>query len=382
MTSIAPSAKALTTQVREKFDCSKCGAKAGVDCRAPSGRRADQVHAERFRLLTPDMVKAASLPGEPIDDLEKAIGKRATVTPDVRKNSICFIIRTSRMTVRRTVSKGDVKVESTVAGKDPDQEMVTVAKDLLDSPELRKIATFDHVTKLRVKAQSVPSPLLRSSAYLIAVDGLVDMYGYMEKRKRDRAPLEAAFEAAYPVLVAEAKKRLGSLFDPSEYPPVKVIRQLFSFEWQVVEVGTPDAKLRSVSQALFEKEKAKAEQVWVNAVGQINEALAEGMADVVAHLSERLGGGDEPPKRFRASAIKRVTDFLDAFGNRNITENADLAKLVSDARRLLSGVDAKVIKGETDTRKQVIAGFAVIKRDLDAMLEARPARAISLDGEV
>ena len=69
--------------------------------------------------------------------------------PDIRKNSVCFVIKTSRMTVRRTVSRGDVKVESTVAGKDQDQEMVTVAKDMLDSPELRAIATFDHVTKLR-----------------------------------------------------------------------------------------------------------------------------------------------------------------------------------------------------------------------------------------
>ncbi len=367
-------AKALTYQVMEKFSCPKCAATKGMSCRASSGRKADQVHAERLRLATPGMVKASSVAGGATVE-----GKAAAA--DIRKNAVCFIIRTTRMTVRRTVPQGDVKVETTAAGKDPDQEMVSVAKDLLDSKELRAIATFDHVTKLRVKRLSVPSPLLHSSAYLIATEGLADLYEYLELRKKDREPLEAAFEAAYPALVADAKKRLGTLFDPTEYPAPRVLRQLFSFEWQVVEIGTPDAKLRSVSQALFEKEKAKAEQVWANAVGQVNEALAQGMAAVVAHLSARLGGGDEPPKRFRASAIKRVTDFLDAFGNRNIAQNADLTKLVGDARKLLSGVDVKAIKGEADTRKRVVAGFVEISKSLDGMLEARPARAISLADE-
>lgn len=355
------------------FICEDCG-------KVYASRDSLREHTKRKHPIT--KAELAFIAGAPPVTVENGVDLAAKPTViDIRRNSICFVIRTSRMTVRRTVSKGDARVESTVAGKDPDQEMVTVAKDLLDSPELRAIATFDHVTKLRVKARSVPSPLFHSSAYLVSVDGLADMYEFLEQRKAARAPLEAAFEKAYPALVDEAKKRLGSLYDPTQYPPPRELRSLFSFEWQVVEVGTPDAKLRSVSQALFEKERTKAEQVWSSAVGQINEALAEGMADVVAHLSERLGAGDEPPKRFRESAIRRVTDFLDAFKQRNITENADLAKLVGNARRLLSGVDAKTIKEEGGTRKRVVAGFAEIKKSLDTMLESKPARAISLVDE-
>jgi hypothetical protein len=304
--------------------------------------------------------------------------------PDIRSNSICVIIKTSRFTTRRTVPKADVTVASTEKeAKAPDQDMVAVAKDLLDSPELRRIVTFDHITKLWVKARSVPSPLLRSSAYLLAVDALEEMYGYLETRKAERAPLESLFVAAYPGLIASAKKRLGPLFDASQYPPVEVIRREFNFDWQVVEISTPDVKLRGVSQALFEKEKKKAELVWTNAVGQINAALAEGMADVVRHLSDRLGAGDEPPKRFRESAIKRVTDFLDTFAQRNLAGDADLAKLVGDAKKLLSGVDAKELKREAGTRKRVVAGFAVIKASLDTMLEDRPTRAAAIaDDEV
>lgn len=304
---------------------------------------------------------------------------QAKAAGNIQANSICVLIKTSRFTVKRTVQPGEVNVEANT-GRDSvkdviDQDCVTVAKDLLDSDELRKIVTFDHVTKLWVKSRTVQSPLLRASAYLLGVDALPEMYAYLEARKKDRAALEADFAVAYPALVEAAKKRLGPLYDPTQYPPAAAVRRLFGFDWQVIEIVTPNEKLRTISQALFEKEKAKAEAVWTSAVGQINDALAEGMAEVVAHLGARLGGGDEPPKRFRETAIKKVTDFLDAFGQRNVTGNVDLARLVDQARKLLSGVDAKAVKKDGDLRKRLAQGVAEIKGSLDGMLENRPARA-------
>ncbi len=310
-------------------------------------------------------------------------GPTASAADNVRANSICVLISLSKFTVKRAVRQGDVTVEATAAGSRAagdviDQDCVTVAKDLLDSPELRAIVTFDNATKLWVRSRTVQSPLLRSSAYILTVDALPEMYRYLEERKKARVALEVGFAVVYPALVDAAKARLGPLFDFSEYPSPSAIRRLFGFEWQVVEIVTPNAKLRSISQALFEKEKAKAEAVWSTAVGQINDALAVGMAEVVAHLGERLGGGDEPPKRLRESAIKRVTDFLDAFAQRNVTGNAQLAKLVGDARKMLSGVDAKQIKKDGDLRRRLAQGVAEIKTSLDGMLEARPGRAIDL----
>jgi hypothetical protein len=303
----------------------------------------------------------------------------------VQANSICVLIKTSKFTVKRTVQQGDVNVEANTGRDDPkdniDQDLVTVAKDLLDSQELRNIVTFDGVTKAWVRSKTVQSPLLRSSAYLLNVDALPAMYAHLEARKVARAELESAFVAAYPALIVAAKKRLGPLFEPTDYPPAAAVKRLFGFEWQIVEIVTPSKKLRSVSQVIFEKERAKAEAVWSTAVGQINDALAEGMAEVVKHLGDRLGGGDEPPKRFRESTIRKVTDFLDAFAGRAVTGNAQLAKLVAQARDLLSGVDAKEIKKDADVRRRVAEGVAAIRTSLDGMLEDRPGRAIDLSGD-
>jgi len=321
---------------------------------------------------------------------KKAKAAAAVVTPadlqksvdNIKTNSICVLIKTSRFTVRRTVKQDRVDVESRDAkGANIDQDLMTVAKDLLDSPELRKIVTYDHVTKVWVKARTVQSPLLRASAYLLDVDALPDMYEYLEARKKGRGEPLQDFAAAYPALVKAAKTRLGPLFDQGDYPPVAELLKLFDFSFSVIEIVTPNDKLRTISQALFEKEKSKAEAVWQSAVGQINDALVESMSEVVEHLGERLGGGDEAPKRFRASALKKVTDFVETFAQRNVTGNAQLNKLVADAKAMLEGVDVKAVKKDGDLRKKLASSIAGIKASLDGMMENRPSRAISVGGD-
>lgn len=301
---------------------------------------------------------------------------------NIKANSICVFIKMSRFTVRRTVKQDKVNVEATDRfNAAVDQDLMTVAKDLLDSQELRKIVTYDHVTKVWVKARTVQSPLLRASAYLLDVDALPDMYEYLEQRKKNRGALVQDVAAAYPALVKAAKERLGPLFDQSEYPPVAALLKLFDFEWSVIEIVTPNEKLRTISQALFEKEKSKAEAVWKSAVGQINDALAASLNEVVEHLGDRLGGGDEAPKRFRASALKKVTDFIETFAQRNVAGSAGLAKLVGDAKAMLEGVDVKAIKTDGDLRKRLATSIAGIKSSLDGMMENKPARAISVGGD-
>jgi hypothetical protein len=354
--------------------CPKCGAEVGKACRQPNGESmGKKFHAARSAAPQPVEPGVVATP-EPEAERPRATEAQAD---RMRDTSICVIINTARFTTRRTVDKAEVSVEATEAKKDEevDQDAVHVAKDLLDSPALRAIATFDHYTKLWFKARSVPSPLLRSSAYMFSIDALADMYAYLEQRKVERVALMDAFIKDYPTLVKKAKEKLGPLFDESEYPRVSELRRMFRFTWQVVEIGTPDEKIRRVSQQIFEKEKAKAEEVWTSAVGQIEDALAAAFSGVVEHLGERLGDGQEKPKRLRESALKRVNDFLDAFAQRNVGGSDRLAVLVDKAKKVTSGVDIKALREDGGVRKAVATGFQEIKASLDKMMEDRPSRA-------
>lgn len=314
---------------------------------------------------------------------EDVKAEQAQKAREMQEGSICIFIKTKRLTTKRAVDQDKVNVEaSDGADEDIDQDSVTVAKELLKSKELKAIAAYDHYTRRWFRQRSVPSPLLKSSAYCFATSALPDMYEYLEKRFEDRKPLIEAFVTALPGLKAQAEKDLGPVFDATEYPASdQAARDLFDFTWQVVEITSPNRKMRSVSQAIFEKEKAKAEQTWVTAAGQIEQALAQGMAKLVEHLGKQLGNGTDKPKRLRQESIKNVLAFLDTFQQRNISGNADLAKLVEDAKNLVKDVDVKDVRKDVDLRKRLVEGVASVTAKLDTMIEDKPNRAIALDGD-
>ena len=63
----------------------------------------------------------------------------------------------------------------------------------------------------------------------------------MESKLREfaacRKDLVEAFLTAYPTLCQEAAKRLRSLYNPTDYPPLEFVAQQFTLIWQYISFG-------------------------------------------------------------------------------------------------------------------------------------------------
>lgn len=386
----------LTLTLITDVECPTCKAPKGEKCKTPSGREFKNPHpvrrdaaavlraAREAEALQADREKL-DLMLPPIDEILGSEDRKARAQ-SMQDGSICIFIKTKRLTTRRAVEQESVNVEATEGDdEEVDQDSVAVSKELLKSKELKAVGAYDHFTRRWFRTRSVPSPLLKSSAYCFATSALPAMYEYLEQRYEGRKPLVEALVTALPGLKAQAQKDLGPLYDETQYPANdQAVRDLFDFTWQVVEIVTPDKKMRSVSQAIFEKEQAKAEMVWTTAGAQIDQALAIGMEKVVAHLSKQLGNGKDKPKQLRQASITKVMEFLDAFKQRNLSNNQELAKLADMARDLVKGIDVKDVRKDVDLRTRLIEGVAKVTADLDKMIEDKPTRAavLAVDEEV
>src|SRR5207302_2812732 len=85
----------------------------------------------------------------------------------------------------------------------------------------------------------------------------------MESKLREfaarRKGLIEAFLTAYPTLCQDAAKRLRSLYNPTDYPPLEFVAQQFTLIWQYISFGVPD-HLREISTQLWHAERHKAEE--------------------------------------------------------------------------------------------------------------------------
>ena len=280
------------------------------------------------------------------------------------QKTVCVKVRLGRIGNTRKVSNSQVEV-------DTDKSLIRVSKHLLDSQELRTIANFDGEIRRYLYDTCLP---FEAGIHLCPL-GLLEQ---MEERLREfgtrRQELVKAFLTAYPMLCQEAAKRLRSLYNPKDYPPLDFVEQQFSFIWQYISFGVPE-QLREISTKIWQDEREKAAEAMAEAGREIQQVLRTAMADLVKHMRDRLKDGpDGKPLRFKESTVSNLVDFLGTFNFRNVTDDAELKSMVDKARTMLAGVSAEALRTTGDLRAQVQQGMADLAAELDTMTVKTPAR--------
>ncbi len=289
--------------------------------------------------------------------------------------AVCLLVEFDRLGVTRKIATSAVDTH----GAKP--SMIHVSQDILNSPKLDAIVTFDGKLRAYIRRRSTPNPIIRGGLYMLGYDLLPEVDATLTAKVPERKALVAAFLAVYEAEKAKAQIDLGPLFDPTKYPPVDRIAQEFDLRWHYLTIGTPDS-LQTISADIFQREAEKAAAQWTDALQVANDVLLVSFADLVSHMVERLQPNDDgKPKVFRNSLVNNLTEFLQTFDARNIGGHAELAAEVAKARDLLSGIDAEHLRKNDGLKTAVSAGFAEIKARLDTMITARPVRKFSADDE-
>lgn len=254
---------------------------------------------------------------------------------------------------------------------DADKALLRVSKQLLDSPELDAIKKAD--SKMRQWLYNTCLPF--DIGMQMLPRGLVNnAVSKMTEYKAERAELVEAFITAYPALMEKASGELKSLYSGADYQGIESVRAKFVFDWHITTFGVPET-LKEISADLYKAEQIKAEQQMKDATAEITALMRQTLFDMVAHLQEKLTPGDDgKPKRIYESAVTNITEFLDSFDARNVTNDAELAAQVKKARELLTGTNVATLRSSDSFREKLRAGMEGLTTTLSGMVEVTPGR--------
>jgi hypothetical protein len=176
-------------------------------------------------------------------------------------------------------------------------------------------------------------------------------------------------------LEGAARDRLGSLFNPSDYPETLV--GLFGVEWGFPAVEPPDYLVR-LAPGLYEAERARVAARFEEAVQLAEQAFLDEFARLVSHLAGGISGvgEDGQPRVFRDSAVGNLVEFFDRFRSLDEGSSDQLDALVAEAQRAVRGVGARDLREGQGLRREVAARLSRVQTSLDAMMVARPRRRI------
>jgi hypothetical protein len=253
-------------------------------------------------------------------------------------------------------------------------EFLSARKKLLDTrhPAFKEVTAVRGRVRSYWRAMTLPYPepgirLIKQAEVEVFNDHLAGL----------RAELQEAvgrLESHYSELQRTARERLGSLYNPADYPPS--LAGLFDIEWDFPSVEPPDYLLQ-LSPALYEQERARVAARFEEAIRLAEQAFLAEFAKLVSHLTERLSAGpDSDRKVFRDSAVANLVAFFDRFKQLNIGSSDQLETLVAEAQRAVRGVQPQDLRDSNAMRQHVATQLSRVQAELDGMLIDRPRRRI------
>lgn len=260
-----------------------------------------------------------------------------------------------------------------------ERAFLSAGKKLLDTshPAFKAVTAVRHRVIAFWKGISLPYP--ESGIRLIRQDDISTFTVQMTSHKAELDEAVIQLDECYDELKSAARRRLGSLFNATDYPVT--LRGWFdvSFDFPSVE---PPEYLRQLSPQLFQQEASRVAARFDEAVQLAEQAFTEELSKLVSHLTERLSGTDDgKPKVFRDSVVENLREFFDRFRHLNIRSNEQLDDLVVQAQRVIRGVEPQQLRDNQAVRQQVASQLSGVQSVLDGLLIDRPRRNILRRGK-
>jgi hypothetical protein len=257
---------------------------------------------------------------------------------------------------------------------DADSRFITAGKKLVDV----RHEAFRRLTSLRTRIvndwRGLTLPYVDAGVRLIRqaeVEGFVQT---LEELRTELVQAEAELNAVYDQIKAQARERLGRLYNAGDYPPE--IRGLFNVEWDFPSIEPPSYLMR-LNPEIYQQEQDRVARRFEEAVRLAEQAFISEFARLVSHLTERLGGGENGERRiFRDTVVANLTEFFERFKQLNVGSSQELDQLVEQAQQLVQGITPQDLRDNDGLRRDVAAQMTQIESQLDDMIIDRPRRQI------
>ncbi len=195
--------------------------------------------------------------------------------------------------------------------------------------------------------------------------------------RRIKGEFEAAvdtFLAAYPQHVADARRRLNSMFRDEDYPTADEIRRKFAIDMKVMPVPSAADFRVDMSEAQAEAIRDDIEENVQKATKTAVSDVYKRIAEVAGRMVERLnaykpahGKGGRSEGVFRDSLVENVRDLIGILPSLNITGDPELAAM-ADRLAPLAAFDAAVLRDDAGKRRDVAAEAQKILDDVAGFL--------------
>jgi len=277
-----------------------------------------------------------------------------------------------------TRSLDDSQSERTAALFSADADFIKASKKLFDNNRAEYKAVNRVKNAIRQYWHNTTLPFTEPGVRLLKRSTVGEFSARLEAFADELAAAVDELDNVYSELLNEAEQRLGTLYNPADYPPT--LRGAFSVAFDFPNLSPPDY-LAQLSPELFERERRRAAAQFADAVELAEQSFAAELLAMVERITATLSGdADGKPKIFRDSMLENVSEFFQRFRTLSIGNSAELAAVVERAEQALRGVTPAALRSSALVRDMVTERIGAVQRELESSMVERPTRRIKLGG--
>lgn len=209
---------------------------------------------------------------------------------------------------------------------------------------------------------------------------LLPTANYLTFAQRIRAAREEvrnyidAFIAEYPAIVADARARLGDMYDPADYPPADVVAGRFRFRVHFTPVpaatdlrlSLPDNVLAHIERSVTARVERSIDSA-VRAGWDRLYAAVERLRDKLAEIIEADSAGDSRQRRFHAALLENAVETAETLKRLNVLQDPNLERAADRIISELSVLDAAGLRKDAASMREAARATSDILHDLAAI---------------
>jgi hypothetical protein len=185
----------------------------------------------------------------------------------------------------------------------------------------------------------------------------------------------AEFVSNYSNYVADARRRLGDMYNADEYPEPAQIESKFKFETRILPMPDATDFRVDIGDSIAAQIRADISRDTHIALESAQRDVWNRIAGVVGHMVEKLGEykpatrkGDKVTGIFRDSLVENIRELVDILPALNLTADPYLADVIARLARELCAHDADTLRESDHIRETTAANAAKILADVSDFL--------------
>lgn len=192
-----------------------------------------------------------------------------------------------------------------------------------------------------------------NNTHMLPTANYLNFMTMFRRRKSDWEALVRKFLADYPYHQTMARRSLGSLYNPEDYPDVRELERKFGMDLVVLPVPTTDFRVQLADDELANIQSDLKRRVEENSIIAMRDAWQR-LYDRVKHMVERLSKMDDPKSRFHESTFEHLAELCALLPRLNVTDDPNLEAMRVMVEAKLTGLSGDAVKNDPVLRQTKI----------------------------